>query len=272
MSFERTLYRVRPAFLASWLKTAFGVRRRVAPTKEGLKFFVDPVSHLGREILETGTYEPDIVDILRALLRPGDVFFDAGANEGFFVCLAAQIVGPRGRVVGAEPQERLLPVVRENVVLNGFTRVEVLPVALSDRNGQETFYYTPDTNSGGSGFFRLTRGSQTRTVPAITLDPAWDRLALDRVRFLKVDVEGAEGKLLAGAGRVLAEKRIDFVMVELHPHLTGPETPCELGAALKRAGYQLLQVANGGWIYHLPELADQLSPLGPCVPPTGPFA
>lgn len=51
-----------------------------------------------------GTVETEVQDALAELLRPGDVFYDVGANVGYFTIIAARLVGPEGRVVAVEPQ------------------------------------------------------------------------------------------------------------------------------------------------------------------------
>src|SRR4051812_38970298 len=115
------LARVRPAPVASALKRLLRVRRRAVTTPEGT-FWIDPVSNLGLELLR-GRYEPSLTEVVRRYLRPGGVFVDVGANEGYFSAIAARLVGPTGRVVAVEPQARLRPVLEENFRLNGVANV-----------------------------------------------------------------------------------------------------------------------------------------------------
>lgn len=261
---EQRLLQVRPALLAVWLKRLLGVRRRVVESRDGVKVFIDPVSHMGREILDTGTYEPDMVNILSNLLRPMDVYFDAGVNEGYFACFAAKVVGPGGKVFGAEPQARLMDVIARNFELNGVRNAVVENVALSEKDGQTVLYLSPDTNSGASSFFRSTRvGSRPQAVKTLALDSVLDTHGIERVRFMKVDCEGAEEAIIAGASSALAARRFDFIMIELHPSITGEGAPVRVDTILRANGYALAQIANGGWIYHLPGTEAALLPLGP---------
>ena len=98
--------RVRPAFLAAWLKTLLRVRRKPVGTKEGI-FWIDPVSQFAVNLVAGHGYEPEMGETLRRYLRPGSTFVDIGANEGFFTVQAAKIVGNSGRVLAVEPQGRL---------------------------------------------------------------------------------------------------------------------------------------------------------------------
>jgi FkbM family methyltransferase len=261
---EQQLYQLRPALLAVWLKKLLGVRRRRAATKDGLQFMVDPVSHFGRSILDTSTYEPDMVDILRAILRPGDAYFDAGMNEGFFAVVASKIVGSQGRVLGAEPQGRLTGVIDKNFMLNDVRNAKVCEIALAAYPGTTVLYLTPDTNSGGSSFFRTTKlGIRPEAVRTLTLDALLEREGMKQIRFMKVDVEGAEEQILLGAEKTLADQCIDFLMVEFHPQITGQQVPKNIDKQLRAAGYMITQIANGGWIYHQPGKREQLVALGP---------
>lgn len=253
--------------MAVWLKRFFKVQRRLAESRDGIRLWVDPISHLGREILDTGVYESDMGDILRSLLREGDTFVDVGVNEGYFSCLASRIVGSEGKVMGVEPQTRLTPIISKNFATNSVCNADIENAALSDRNGTQEIFLAPNTNSGASGFISSTRWSQPKQmVRTVTLDSWLAQKRVHRVRFMKVDCEGAEEAILEGAHATLAAQALDFLMIEFHPHLTGGSAPARIDHLLRNAGYRLSQIANGGWIYHLPELQDTLIPLGPYLP------
>src|SRR5262245_6668785 len=112
------LLRVRPAPLAELLKRALRVRRQTVETKDG-RFWIDTATLIRREINEPGVFEPQMIAKLVRWLAPGDVFVDLGANEGYFTVLGAKLVGPSGRVIAIEPQDRLAGVIEENLRLNG---------------------------------------------------------------------------------------------------------------------------------------------------------
>ena len=76
------LLRIRPAFLAAYLKRLAKIERIVVETSTGASW-VDPISDFGRLVME-GAYEPNMIETLKRFLRPGSVFVDVGANEGYF--------------------------------------------------------------------------------------------------------------------------------------------------------------------------------------------
>ncbi len=255
VTLEKGLFHLRPAPLAAWLKRFFRIQRRHLTTRDGLTFWIDPVSHLGRQLLDTGVYEPEMTQVIQTLLRPGDTFFDVGVNEGYFTCLAAQAVGPAGRVLGAEPQTRLIEIILRNINLNHFRNVDLEHTALSDAEGTATFYETPDINSGASSFFRPAKiGLRPVKVQTMRLDSLVEKSRLQRIRLMKIDCEGAEGAVLAGAHQTLSCQQIDYLVVEFHPQLTGEAVPHKIDAQLKAAGYTMSVLSNGIWIYHLPDL------------------
>jgi len=110
------LTRLRPLELAECLKKALRIRRYEIE-EEGLRVWIDPVSNVGSRLLAEGTYEKKLTEALPHLLGPNLTFYDVGANEGWFSLVAARIVGPSGRVIAVEPQERLWPVILHNASL-----------------------------------------------------------------------------------------------------------------------------------------------------------
>lgn len=259
----KILLRVRPAPLAVALKKALGVRRRVINDRRGIQFWLDPVSHFGMEILRTHQYEPSLSELIVSVLRPGDTFVDAGANEGYFSMLGAREV-TGGRVIAIEPQTRLIPVIEENIRLNGEKTVSIFHVALSDRKGEVKLYLAPDTNTGASAFHRHWRfGGTVETVSTITLDELLDAEGAEKVRLLKIDCEGAELDILGGARHSLSRQRFEFISVDFHPGIVGNEVPRQIDRILREHGYGLSRTASGIWVYHLLGLESALDPLGP---------
>lgn len=263
----RNLRKTRPAQLAVILKWMLRIKRRVIQTSTGHRFWVDPVSHFGGEILETGIYEPILTRLLYTLLRPGDVFVDVGANEGYFSVLASALVGHDGRVFSVEPQSRLIPVIRENLHLlhedRGIDNVMLLHEAFAGHEGDTILYLTPSINSGGTSFHKHWRfGAGEEKVHTRTLDDFFRSNSLDRVRLIKLDCEGAELSIINGAYNILARQKVDFVSVDFHPGIADKDAPVKIDQHLRKNGYCLSQAGTGIWVYHLPGLDENLRPLG----------
>lgn len=147
--------------------------------------------------------------LLRRLLRPGMTAVDVGANIGYYLLLIEQVVGSRGKVICIEPSSENLPELRRNIATNNFANVTLHEVALGDHEGEVGL--RTGINSG----IAIQDGA-AYSVPLRRLDALVD----EPVHFLKVDVEGYEGQVLAGADGLLANHK-PLLFLELHPHIVG---------------------------------------------------
>jgi FkbM family methyltransferase len=182
-------------------------------------------------VREHATWEADLIRLLDAHVKPGMTVVDVGANVGFLTVVLAQLVGDEGHVHAFEPLPETLEILRANVWRHRAANVTVHPQAVSDRDG--TVHVAPDPK-GRSGAALAEHGFE---VQAVTLDGA---LAGARVDVLKVDVEGAEPLVLAGAQRVLAASPDLLAVVEFRPetHLDG-STPEQVLARYTGLGFRL---------------------------------
>ncbi len=218
-SFYRLLLRIRPAFIASFLKRLLRIRRRVVDTQEG-RFFIDPASNFGYALLTESTYEPELSQAVKSLLNEGDVFLDLGANEGYFSVLAAARVGRTGTILCVEPQSRLQPVIFRNLSENSAPQVRVFQCAVSDSDGFAALSLPPDMNTGHGALFQKTRyRNPTEIVPQYTLNTLLGLLNIPRIKLMKIDVEGFEYEVILGSKEVFEKGLITHVALELHPSL-----------------------------------------------------
>lgn len=185
-------------------------------------------------------YEPLTAALLRTLGGPRGLFVDAGANVGFHSLMLAS-VRPDLDIVAFEPHPELHPLLVANVAANRFARVTAERCALSDREGTRPFYLNRSHMSASlePGFDRAHAG--VVDVPVTTLDAYLARRAGVPGRFLlKVDVEGHEGPLLAGAEQTLRQYRPDIVAEAAAPF------PAETVEFLRRCGYRFRQITDEG--------------------------
>ncbi|MEY2517755.1 MAG: hypothetical protein QOJ89_5113, partial [bacterium] len=94
-----------------------------------------PLDHAHAGLIERGTLEPPVQEALRRLLAPGDVYYDIGANVGFFTLVGARLVGPAGRVVAFEPVPWCARAVAHNIEINGFEHAEIRAEAVGAEDG-----------------------------------------------------------------------------------------------------------------------------------------
>ena len=159
-----------------------------------------------------GHYEFPIQNALKRLLKPGDIFFDVGANAGFFTLLGARLVGEQGKCIAFDPSPDNVRSISEQIKLNAFRHCTVVNEAVSDVEGVADFFFeTPGSPVGHLG--ESKNGEQSMTVPVTTLDRAVERFGSPD--FVKVDIEGAEGLALSAATKVLRKIR-PIWLIELH--------------------------------------------------------
>jgi FkbM family methyltransferase len=218
------------------------VIKEIAP---GVRLFIDLSDHvIGLNILR-GQYEQDEIRFVRRLLKPGDSAIDVGGHIGFFTMQMAAAVGPDGRIYAFEPLDSNANLLERSIAENGFgDRVRFQRAAVGAAPGTATLTFPVETlNSGGAYLLRNgsapLAGNQKKDVPLVALDA----LELRRpVRFIKMDVEGAEPQVLRGAARILKEDT-PVILSELHP------TQLERASGVT-AGEFLAQIAALGYRAH----------------------
>lgn len=209
---------------------------------DGQVFRVDPRDFgVTFELHATGTYEPFTREACLGTLGPGMVFLDIGAHVGLYALPAARIVGPSGRVIAFEPHPGNRDLLEENVTHNGLDNVTVVAAAVSDAPGEMTL----QISSFNTGDHRLYRGTRTRgrRVPTrvVSIDDWCVSAGIDRVDMVKIDVQGAEGKVIAGMQATMATNPGMRIILEYTPWMLreAGEDPVGLLADLARRGYAL---------------------------------
>jgi FkbM family methyltransferase len=148
--------------------------------------------------------------LLRRLVRPGARIADVGANIGYYLLFWRAAAGPTAAIDCFEPDPDNLAELERNRRENAIDGARVFPVAVGARDGEASIAsgINAVVQDGGSGAHR---------VPLRRLDS----LLPGPVDLLKIDVEGYEGRVLAGAGELLSRRR-PTVVVEMHPAAIAP--------------------------------------------------
>jgi FkbM family methyltransferase len=159
--------------------------------------------------LQRQYYEP-LLEHLERLVKPGDVVFDCGANQGIYTCAFGALVGPGGRVEGFEPQKYAVESAVRSIRLNRFEHVRINRIAVSSKVGTQFL----DTSSGavGASIVKDLGRSSGEMVPVTTLDTFTKENLISRIDLIKMDIEGAEFDCLLGAQRVLEAFRPIIVL------------------------------------------------------------
>lgn len=161
-------------------------------------------------------YEKAKVSALRAALKPGMTFVDVGGNKGDFSLIAAKVMGDTGRVLCVEPEPGNAAWIQRSLDRNRYTSVELLTAALADKDGEETLFLGPK-----SGWHTLIQDPTVvvgeLTVKTFTLDGVLAARGLHHVDVIKIDVEGAEDRVLAGATKTFSGDGPMMVLLDIHP-------------------------------------------------------
>jgi len=138
-------------------------------------------------------FDPEELEILRSVVRPGFQFVDLGANVGAYSIFVGRLAGPDARILAIEPQDTMLARLRENVALNGLN-IRIAAVAVADRD--EVADFAVDLNNFGYTSLNLNRrGRGERRVirlPVRKLLGVVKEHGFERIDALKADIEGAE--------------------------------------------------------------------------------
>jgi len=205
----------------------------------GPRLLVHPNDYCGRAIYYWGDYDRKITWICRRLLRPGDCFLDVGGGYGEVGMYAATFVGPTGQVHIFEPQPQLAECIRRSAELNGFRHVQTHALALSDKDG-EVDLFIPRGNRGCGSFIRPGPEADPTPVQVRQASAYLEALHLPPLRLLKLDVEGHEEEVLAGALGLLDSNRpaaIIFESYKSQPFFERGEV-----RLMSRLGYRFLQI------------------------------
>jgi FkbM family methyltransferase len=188
------------------------------------EFELDLRSHITRSLL-LGCFERFLLPVVKASLQPNMDAIDVGANVGLYTVLISRLIGPSGRLLAAEPAPTVLPLLRSNIQRNGLPNVLLFEGIVTSEQGQGTLNFVPG-NEEYSSLAALSHPNAPRdsqhlvSVEQETLDALVARHNL-RPAFVKIDVEGAEERVLRGADTLLRTHR-PTLLSELDDRLLQP--------------------------------------------------
>jgi FkbM family methyltransferase len=172
-----------------------------------------------RHMFFHGTYEPATLALFDKLIKPGDSVIDVGANIGLMTMKAATLVGSTGHVIAFEPNPEVFRRLEGNVELNRLTCVSLRRCALGSSPGELTLYDRPEANIGSASLVPTDAGQSVGKVEIRRLDDSIGDIAPS---LIKIDVEGFEGEVIAGAMDTLRRFRPAIVM-EFDRHMPSPD-------------------------------------------------
>lgn len=185
-------------------------------TTDGRKLIVNTANTSYRYIYYLGEYEEAITEVFRALVRPGDVCLDIGANMGWYTTLFQRLVGANGVVHAFEPVPPIFEHLTENVGLNEPQNVRLNNLALGDEEKDIELHIFDDLPDGHASIATFGYSDfRSYTSRMITLDSYLEETDTNDVRVVKMDIEGAELMMLKGASRLFEQQNLPILEVEM---------------------------------------------------------
>lgn len=233
--------------LAEYLSRRVVLRRHLPARFGSLPLYISPGASL---IYWRGLRLPafnDLYDFAEHYVRPGDTIWDIGGNIGLLSFACAARAGTNGRVVCFEPDLWSVYLLKRSCALNRgrAAPVDVIPIAIGDRLSLE-WLHVPERSraashlesTGGGAGTKITGAIRERHLtPVLTLD--WLAEMLSAPQVMKIDVDGAELRVLRGGAAMLRKYR-PIILTEVYERNAD-----EVTAFLHELGYTLYQYENG---------------------------
>ncbi len=168
---------------------------RLKRCRYGPMLFLDTDEYIGRSLDLYGEFSQGELDLLEPLIFPGAVVLDVGAHVGAHTLGFARKTGPAGLVLAFEPQRMLYQILCANLALGALRNVDAHHAAVGRRVGAIRVPVLDTAQPGNFGGLSLAGCPPGEEVPLLRIDD----LDLPRLDLMKVDVEGMEREVVAGA-------------------------------------------------------------------------
>jgi len=227
------------------LENILGNKRIVVKTIGGVNIACDKTDLIQRHLFYDGDFEPELTRLLEKEINSDDVFYDIGANVGYFSCVAKNL-GAKS-VVAFEPDPLTCDIIKLNFKINDIPDEDyhLFEVALSNNNGVTSFSRMDVSNTGISGLGVREGVVDVLDVEIATLDELVSHNELAPPTILKIDVEGEETRVLNGAIKTLSSINMPrLIVVEAASREDGSISDTELTSILSQHGYYIERLSQ----------------------------
>lgn len=210
---------------------------------KGVYCYVSSMVELRRSERE---FLPDMYTWLKSF-KPGEVFYDIGANIGMFSLTVAKIFNQEVKTYAFEPSFSTFASLARNVATNGFdTSIYPFCIALGNTSGMRVFNYTDLTsgasvhtldatlNQMGGKFAPIYR----QKIISYSLDDLVTQFGFEKPNHIKIDVDGGEGEIVDGMRHILSSSDLKSVMIEVTETNKDDEGVGRIVAIFEEAGFQ----------------------------------
>lgn len=201
-------------------------------------FFDPPIEnnylgHIFAEVYKDRVYAPFLEG------KKDLVILDIGANIGVTAYYFSQFAK---KVISVEPSKEHFEKLTQMIKFNGLSNVTAINKALFTDNSKHTFYHNNNRTMYSLNSSVRDPNLPTEEVDSISLDKLIESNNLDRVDFMKLDVEGSEAEILGSEGFKNCSKKIDTILVEVHAW--NGRHPNQILESLKASGFTVQKIDN----------------------------
>ena len=223
---------------------------------EGEKMYLDEVDALCLSI--NGIHEKIITNLIKKEIHSGDVVLDIGAHIGYYTLQFANLVGSTGKVYAFEPEPKNFELLKKNVQINKHDNVVLIQKIVSDKDGIVEFFISK-FDSIGNKLFKSNEAGSSIKIESTTLDEYFKDLK-KKIDFIKMDIQGGEGKAILGMKNLLKENKNLKIIQEWWPDAlkqnhANPEDHLKF---LQHIGYKFYEIDSSIKKDILPTTIEQL--------------
>ena len=221
---------------------------------EGKFLYIGPASSRGySSVMEylAGNYEPGLAEAMQKYGRPGTTVLDIGAHFGYFSLILSQCVGAEGRCIAFEALSENAEKISKTVYANTVENIQVENLAISDEDGNVSFEISSNSFMGklkaSAADSQFEFKDRLVSVKAMTLDSYVNCSGLDNISLIKIDVEGAERKVVRGGNKTILNHK-PVLLVEVHSFENAGVHAQPFIFDLINLGYRIYHLANNAEI------------------------
>jgi FkbM family methyltransferase len=214
-------------------------------TLNNIEFNTPSNNMIGLFAYVEGSFDESVFSFIENRLPVGGVLCDVGANIGIYTLLCSKLVGQKGKIVAFEAHPKTFSYLTGNVKASGASNIILVPSAVGSASGSVHLEWDIE-NSAAT---HVTPASNaTVQVPMVTLDEELRKNGIDKLDYLKIDVEGYELSVLRGAHKIIQNSPRLLIQTEVdRNHLARfGHSGNDLKALMDSFGFEPWQIGSTG--------------------------
>ena len=214
-----------------------------------LDFHVEIHDAMGRRIFKRGSLHPDHTSFfLKLPFADGDVILDIGANIGWYSIVLKNNIKPNVTVYAFEPEPLNFELLKKNIAHNQITNIEAVNKAVAEKSGESTLFLYHPKNSGRHSLLDINpQTNKSIQVETVNIEDFLNgqRINFNKVKFIKIDIEGYEVFALKNASALL--QQLPYMFIEYSPVLIrqGGQDPANFIRWLADFGFNFYNIDGG---------------------------